>query len=202
MPGEVDTLHRVETPENIDIQAECAGPVSRCLAYSIDLSLRGLLMALLGLASVLLDKAGTGLLLLGWFALNWFYPVLFEVLRQGQTPGKRVLGLYVVHRDLSPIGWNASLIRNLLRTVDFLPAGYLLGLFSMCMTPQFQRLGDLAAGTLVIYRNQLPTASALPGVPSAISPIPLDLDEQVELVNFARRSEQLSDGRKNELVDY
>tara|TARA_B100001540_G_scaffold247420_2_gene222830 strand:- start:1150 stop:1839 length:690 start_codon:yes stop_codon:yes gene_type:complete len=198
--SELDTLHRVVTPENIDLQAECAGPVSRCLAYLIDLGVRSALLLLLALAPLFLDGAGFGLLLLGWFLLDWFYPVLFEVLKDGQTPGKRALGLRVVHMDLSPVGWNASLVRNLLRTVDFLPAAHLLALLSMCLTLRFQRLGDLAAGTLVIYRGGVPPAVPLPDVGARPLPVALDRDESVAVISFTRRSLQLSEERKRELV--
>ncbi|MFV0277369.1 MAG: RDD family protein [Parahaliea sp.] len=200
MRAGLDTLHQVVTPENIDLQAECAGPVSRCLALLVDLGLKALLMLPLGLAAALLDRVGGGLLLLGWFVLDWFYPVLFEVLRAGQTPGKRALGLRVVHLDLSPVGWNASLIRNLLRTVDFLPIAYLLGLASMCMTSRFQRLGDLAAGTLVIYLAEVPPPTALPRVRPLPPPLPLDRDESRAVIGFTRRAQQFSDSRRRELA--
>lgn len=59
--------------------------------------------------------------------MNWWYMVLFEVLDRGRTPGKRLLGLRVVHDDGTPIDWSSSLIRNLLRFVDMLPTGYGLG---------------------------------------------------------------------------
>lgn len=199
MTSALDTLHGVVTPENIDLQAESAGPVSRCLAYLIDLALRGTVMLLLGLFSLLLGQVGAGLLLLAWFALNWFYPVLFEVLGHGQTPGKRVLGLRVVNADLSPLGWNVSLIRNLLRTVDFLPIGNLLGLASMCLTQRFQRLGDLAAGTLVIYVPATPPGVPLPAVKPEPTPLPLGPDESQALVNFTRRAHRLSADRQREL---
>lgn len=200
MAGELDTLQRVVTPENIDLQAECAGPISRCLAYLIDLGVRCALLLLLALAPLLMDGAGVGLLLLGWFLIDWFYPVVFEVLNDGQTPGKRALGLRVVHLDLSPVGWNASLVRNLLRTVDFLPVAHLLALVSMCLTRRFQRLGDLAAGTLVIYRSGVPPAVPLPEVGARPPPVALDREEGVAVISFTRRARQLSDERKRELV--
>ncbi len=200
MPGALDTLHRVVTPENIDLQAEAAGPLSRCLAYLVDLALRTGVMIVLGLLTLPLGQVGGGLLLLAWFLLDWFYPVMFEVLARGQTPGKRMLGLRVVNSDLSPVGWNVSLIRNLLRTVDFLPMGNLLALLSMCMSERFQRLGDLAAGTLVIYVPQVPRGVPLPGVPTMAPPLPLSPDEAQAIINFTRRSHQLSGERQRELA--
>ncbi|TGD75824.1 RDD family protein [Mangrovimicrobium sediminis] len=201
MAVELDTLHKVVTPENIDLQVECAGPVSRCLAYLIDLGIRALVMLVLGLLALFLDRVGVGLLMLGWFALDWFYPVLFEVLRDGQTPGKRALGLRVVHLDLSPIRWSASLVRNLLRTVDFLPGTYLLATLSMCMTRRFQRLGDLAAGSLVVYHTPLAPTAALPEVRAISAPLALDRDEARALVDFACRANTLSGARQRELAE-
>ena len=69
---------------------------------------------------------------------------------RGQTPGKKVLGISVINDDLSPVTLGTSMVRNLLRTVDFLPLFYLAGLVCMLSNQRFQRLGDLAAGTLVI----------------------------------------------------
>jgi len=164
------------------------------------LSVRSAILIILSMIALPLTTTGVGIWLIGWFVVDWLYPVLFEVLQDGRTPGKRAMGLRVVHDDLSPIGWNASLIRNLLRTVDFLPAGYVLGLTSMCMTPAFQRLGDLAAGTLVIYRSKVTDSSRLPDVAVMTPPPGLDQDERQALINFARRDAQLSEGRKVELA--
>jgi uncharacterized RDD family membrane protein YckC len=116
---EVDTLRRFETPEGIEIELRLAGPVPRAGAFAIDLLIRfGLYLVLLPLAG--LAGVGVGLILLALFLLEWFYPVFFE-LRSGATPGKRAVGLVVVHADGTPVGPSASLLRNLLRALDFLP---------------------------------------------------------------------------------
>lgn len=85
------------------------------------------------------------------FLLEWFYPIIFEVYRQGQTPGKKVMAIKVLQDNGIPVGWPTSLIRNLLRAVDFLPMMYGFGVVSMLIARNFRRLGDLAAGTLVVY---------------------------------------------------
>ncbi|MGV8435388.1 RDD family protein, partial [Pseudomonas aeruginosa] len=87
---------------------------------------------------------GLGLLLT--FVMTWWYMVLFEVLNQGRSPGKQMMGLRVVHDDGTPVGWAASLLRNLLRFADILPFGYALGLLCCLNHPAFKRLGDIAAG--------------------------------------------------------
>lgn len=202
----LDTLHRVETPEGIDLEARLAGPVPRALAYAIDLALRFVvwLVCLVGL--LLAGEAGYGIALLLAFLLEWFYPVAFEYWGNGQTPGKRRLGLAVVGDDLHPVGFGSAALRNLLRTADFLPFAYLAGLVSMAANPGFQRLGDLAAGTLVIHRPTPAKTPPSPGalLPSAVPsppPIPLALEEQLAVVALAERHTRLSPERQRELAD-
>src|SRR5207342_2574723 len=111
---------------------------------------------------------GSGILLILWFALEWFYPTICEVWFNGATPGKKFLGLLVLHADGTPVGLPASLIRNLLRAVDFLPFLYGFGLLAMLLNRDFQRLGDIAGGTLVVYRE---TAFQHGAIPPAV-PLP------------------------------
>ena len=80
----------------------------------------------------------------------WGYYVFFEVLWKGQSPGKRWMGLRVIRTDGTPITLSEAFIRNLVRVVDFLPAGYGVGIITMFIDKQSRRLGDLAAGTLVV----------------------------------------------------
>ncbi len=94
-----------------------------------------------------------GSYLIGLFALLWFYPVYFEVRAHGQTPGKRFMGLRVLQENGTPVGWSASVLRNFLLVADFLPVLYLAALISMISDSSFRRLGDLAAGTLVVYAD-------------------------------------------------
>jgi uncharacterized RDD family membrane protein YckC len=200
----LDTLYQVETPEGIDLQADLAGPVPRALAYSIDIGLRLLVMLALGLVVwAIPGHTGTGVLLLISFLLEWFYPVLFEVYRDGQTPGKKWLGLAVVNDDLTPVSWSTSLVRNLLRAVDFLPFGYMGGLFSMIFSRHFQRLGDLAAGTLVIHRPRAHSAAPLSDSKPQPPPVALALsmDDQIALIDFAQRHKELSAARQRELAN-
>ena len=126
--------------------------------------------------------------------------VLFEVLNQGCSPGKQVMGLRVVHDDGTPIGWAASLIRNLLRFVDMLPFGYFLGAISCLQHPHFKRLGDLAAGTLVIYREQPLLRPQIPQAAALRLPFALDLSEQRAILGFAERQGELSTERVHELA--
>lgn len=157
----MDDRYYVETPEVVAISYELAGVGSRCIAATIDLLLIALLQAglgaaLLGLIS-LIDSAGTdivNLVLAVWallaFLLLWGYYLLFELLWSGQSPGKRALGLRVMREGGRPVDFSASAVRNLVRAVDLVPFAYGLGVLTMFVDPKARRLGDLAAGTLVV----------------------------------------------------
>jgi uncharacterized RDD family membrane protein YckC len=196
----LDTRYQVETPEGIDLHLRPAGLVPRALAFAIDLAIRGLILTVVFIVLGLLGQFGMGLGTILLFLVTWWYMVLFEVLNQGRSPGKQMLGLRVVHDDGTPIGWAASLTRNLLRFVDILPFGYTLGIVSCLNHPAFKRLGDIAAGTLVVYRDaplskpQLTDAAPLP------APFPLSLGEQRAILGFAERGSQLSAARRAELA--
>lgn len=196
----LDNTHRVETPEGIDIVLRPAGLVPRALAFGLDLLIRlALLLALaLGLSTLGNFGVGAGALLL--FLVQWWYMVLFEVLNDGRTPGKHWLGLKVIHDDGTPIGWASSLTRNLLRFVDMLPFGYFLGAISSLWHPSFKRLGDLAAGTLVVYRERAAVTATLPTADPIAPPFALELAEQHALISFAERRTSLSPERRQELA--
>src|SRR5437867_9528930 len=98
--------------------------------------------------------------------LVWFgYDVAFETLASGRTPGKRATGLRVVRLGGEPVGFAASAVRNLLRLVDGLPGIYAVGAACILFSRRNQRLGDLAAGTLVVRERRAPLPGALPPVP-------------------------------------
>ena len=197
----LDTLRRLETPEGIELNLRVAGPVARALAWSVDSLIRygalwGLLMAL-----TLLGGGGFGVWLIALFLTEWLYPALFEVYADGATPGKKALGLKVIHANGTPVDWPAALIRNLLRAVDFLPIFYGFGLVAMLGNRDFQRLGDLAAGTVVIYRDPSETAPHLPPGPILPPPFALSPAEQQLLIDFAERSATLNPDRQAELAE-
>lgn len=197
---QLDTVYLAETPEGIDLQAQLAGPVVRAIAYSIDIAIRSLVIGAIWIILIFAGKVGVGIILLLSFILEWFYPVLFEVYNNGQTIGKRYMGLAVVNYDLTPITWGPSLVRNLLRFADFMPFSYLGGLLSIVLTRRFQRLGDLAAGSLVIYRNETRQHGSLPDNPPRPPSIPLSLEDQTAIIGFTERHEDLSYDRQKELA--
>lgn len=162
----------IETPEQIDLMLEPAGLGSRFVAWVVDLLVKGGALLLLAVASLIL--AG----LLGGRVEDWFagpylavlvlvvavlllaYDVYFEVRHNGQTPGKRHQGLRVLREGGGPVDFRSACLRSLLAPADFLPALYLLGGTLVFLTRHRQRLGDLAAGTIVIReRSAAPVVS-------------------------------------------
>lgn len=197
----LDTVREVHTPEGVALRLPAAGAVPRAVAWLIDLAIRGVLaLAALLLLGVLGDF-GAGLHLLVLFVLVWGYPVLFEASCGGQTPGKRALSLRVVSVDGAPIGWMASFVRNLMRTVDMLPFGYGAGLVASLADPWSRRLGDMVAGTLVIHapreRLRSQALTATPVTPLVV----LQTHEQLAVIGFAERAHLLTDARQQELGD-
>lgn len=198
----LDTVREIHTPEGVALRLPAAGPMPRALAWAIDFGIR---MAMLSACSVLfslLGTAGMSVYLIALFAVLWLYPILCEGLFDGQTPGKRALDLRVIRSDGAPVGWLASCVRNLLRTVDMLPFGYACGLITGLLDPYGRRLGDLVAGTMVVHlpkrRGDVMLAADVP----AIAPLqPLLPAEQAAVVGFAERGRQLTLERRIELAD-
>jgi uncharacterized RDD family membrane protein YckC len=158
---QLDTTIEIVTPENIAFRYEIAGPFRRLPAYLIDLAIRiGVAMlfsfgVMLALGTAGLPDIGAGLMLLGWFVLTWFYGGLFETFWNGQTPGKRAMQIRVISIDGQPVTGLQAVLRNVLRAIDMQPYGfYVLGLLSSTMNDRFQRLGDLAAGTMVVHEER------------------------------------------------
>lgn len=195
----LDTRLTLSTPEGADLNLYPAGPWLRILAYSIDWLIRAalvILVIILARGSGLMQAAG----LIAYFLLEWFYPVFFEVCRNGQTIGKKALGLRVIHDDGTPVTFAGSMLRNLLRIVDLLPVFYLAGMVACVCNRQFKRLGDLAAGTLVVYTRPITAPPTLET--QGRHPLPADFtpEEQRMLVLFAQRSATINQDRQAELA--
>jgi uncharacterized RDD family membrane protein YckC len=202
----VQTQLAVETPESIDLQATPAGIGPRGFAYLLDFLIRFVINLGLWIVLALGGLAGLGLLSICAFLMEWFYPVFFEVLWRGQTPGKKIMNIAVVNDDLTPITWGTSIIRNLVRFADMLPAFFMFGTVSIILSKNFQRLGDLVAGTLVVYRRKEKDPRGLPqrGLPKyqpQPPPIALDREDQIAIIGFTQRYNQISDDRQQELAD-
>lgn len=196
----IDNKHDIEIPEGLTLDAIPAGPIVRLYAWLVDLLIRGGIYLLVILLLSMLGEMGWGLAMIVMFVMEWFYPVIFEVLRDGATPGKKTFGLKVVHDDLTPVGWQASILRNLLRSVDFLPVLYLFGLISTLLNQRFQRLGDIAAGTLVIHNHPENLSLQQFTHPAKAPQQPLYPNEQQAILNFAQRYTGMTHARSEELA--
>jgi len=196
----LDTLHTIETPEGIALSLRPAGLVSRGLAYLIDFAIRAVLMLGAAIVAAFTGGMGAAFLLIAYFALEWGYPVVFELARGGGTPGKRMLGLRVVMDSGLPVTPAASLLRNVLRTADFLPALYGFGIAALLLRADFKRLGDMAAGTLVVYSDTVSLHGELPWAEPLAPAMPLSTREQAAIVSWAGRSTRLTPERFDELA--
>lgn len=155
----------VRTPENAVFSFELAGPASRALAWLADRVAVAMGTALAGVllsgANAVAAGLGTALFLIVYFVLDWGYHVGFEWHANGQTPGKRLLGLRVVSDRGLRLTLAQAVIRNLLRILDGLPALYLLGGAWATFEAHGRRLGDLAAGTVVVRVGRRAAPSGL-----------------------------------------
>ncbi len=177
-----------------------AGLSSRSLAWLIDAIIKAVVLVVGTTVLSIFGNFGDALSLIGVFLGLWFYNVLFEVFNQGATPGKSAMGLRVMNANGTPVGWTGAMIRNLLRAVDTLPGCYALGCISVMLSRDFQRLGDLAANTIVVYaQNEVPDVS-LRSVPTEPVRVPLSLEEQQAVVSFGERAPRLNRDRAEELA--
>lgn len=200
--GILDTVCRFSTPEGCDLELRLAGPIARSTAWVLDCLIRVCIFFFVIIISSRIGKLGSGFMLLSAFMLEWFYPIFFEVLSAGKTPGKRATGLAVVHDDGTPIGWHASFIRNTMRIVDFLPFGYALALLAIWLHPQGKRLGDTLSKSVVVHDKQTATPRIVDNEHKSVPlPFPLSIEEQRALIEYRFRAPSLSEERAEELAE-
>src|SRR5262245_53445827 len=203
VPGAADVLDTVvsaETPEGILLELRPAGLTARCYAFGLDWVVR---IALIYTTAIVTSFAG-GLGLAFWiillFGLEWFYPVVFELTPSGARPGKRVFGLKVVMDNGLPVTAAASVTRNLLRAADFLPFLYGVAIVTVLLRRDSKRLGDIAAGTLVVHEpravSRVPHAEFEPVAPAP----PLAPQDQAAVIALAARASTLTPERLDELA--
>jgi uncharacterized RDD family membrane protein YckC len=141
----------IATPEGVEVELALAGLGSRFISRLIDSLIQfAITIAFLLVAVRVHSGWAFAVFFIVYFLVLFVYDIAFEVLRSGRTPGKQVAGLRVVRSGGQPVGFLASLIRNVLRIIDLLPTAYLVGTILIVVTRQNQRLGDIAAGTLVV----------------------------------------------------
>lgn len=207
--AKLDTLQAVELAEGVEIRLRIAGPMMRAAAYGVDALIRLGVMALVSAALAFAGlaiggNAANGLMLLLWFLMTWWYPVIFEAGKRGATPGKRAMGLRVVQTSGAPLTFGQALLRNFLRYVDGMPLfTYGFGLASCLASRRFQRLGDLAAGSVVVY-DRVPVEPVLampPPMETLRPPVALTVDETRAVVSFRERAGLWSEARRAEIAD-
>lgn len=180
----------IETPEQTSLEFAVAGIGSRFLALALDTLIQILVgfvalfggIFVIGLISAAMPKAGiwgAAILILFFFLLYFGYFALFEIIWNGQTPGKRKAGIRVIKDSGRPLTPAESIGRNLMRIVDWLPAFYAVGMVSAILTKENKRLGDLVAGSLVVRESSFSTlkpvwqTAEMPAAP-ALSPLGAD----------------------------
>ncbi len=222
-PRQLDSRIQIVTPENIAFHYIVAGPFRRLPAYLIDclICTVTLVATFLGIVLVFgasgLVELGIGLWLLLAFAISWFYFGLFETFWNGQTPGKRLLGLRVLSVSGQPINAMQAIVRNVLRAVDAMPVlgsmalgipMYMVGLLAAAANDRYQRMGDLAAGTMVVIERR----STLRGLSQFDHPdlvrLALDLPRSLKINRgiaqalslYVARRERIVPGRRHEIA--
>lgn len=230
----LDTTIEVVTPENIAFQYQLAGPFRRLPAYVVDILVRYAIMLciaislwlMIGLLAIeILGAFAVGAILVSYFLISWFYGASMETYFNGRTVGKWMFGIRVIDVEGCPITGRRAIIRNLLRVADlapmaalpqlamdmppvfFIPTG-IVGLISVICTRRMQRLGDIAAGTMVIVDEktwQLPIAKIDdPRVAPLASFIPGDYTVSRSmawtLAIYVERRHYLTPGRRAEIA--
>ena len=232
-PAALDTTIAVVTPENIAFDYQLAGPFRRLPAYAIDLGIRWGVIAVVGFTLLFLSALNSNLLgpflmaamFLAYFLVSWFYGTVMETYFNGRTVGKWATGIRVIDIDGKPINGKRAMIRNLLRVADFAPVAAfstiseeippafiiptgMIGLVMMISTKRLQRLGDLAAGTMVIIDERswrTPIAKVDdPRVPALASFFPADYRVSRSMARtlavYAERRDYLTPERRREVA--
>ncbi len=193
----------IETPEHVVLDIEIAGIGSRALAAVLDMLILGgaalavmVVLAILASYGIGLGRTGAIVLALASFLAWNGYFILFEGMRHGQTPGKRMAGIRVVMDTGHAVTMGAAAVRNLLRVADFLPPPYLIGVLLVAFHPRAKRLGDIVAGTVVSRDRpqEAPTAThtAAAEAEPVLSVPELDDEEFRLLAQFTARQDQLA----------
>lgn len=206
--------HSIETPENISFRYPIAGIGSRFLAVMVDTLIQSslflftlvaalLVMALLQsmpdrlpiLVSRWLPEIAAVMMWVMLFIVQFGYFIVFEIASRGASPGKQLVGLRVIKENGYPLKPLDSIIRNLVRIVDFLPIGYGVGMLTMFLNNRSKRLGDFAAGTIVVRVDQavkLADLAAPAGVAVDLPGVERLKEADIELVeSFLRRRKEL-----------
>jgi uncharacterized RDD family membrane protein YckC len=211
--GPLDTRVRLVTPERIVFEFPLAGPFPRFRAYLID-QVCVLLILLVSIVAVLVVSLGSesslGVVFVVYFLLNWGYGAFLEGMFNGRTIGKTLTGLRVVTDQGVPISGVQAIVRNVVGAVDgLLPFFYLSGLASMFLTRKFQRLGDLAAGTMVVHEESRGRRAIIrieePAVRAVVERLPVRLAAGSQLTraltDYVRHRHRFGEARRAEMAE-
>lgn len=209
-----DEMLNIDTPENVAFGYTVAGIGSRFLAALVDTTIIvSLQLLVIGASLFGVNRAGLMDELESWFAaifslvaflLFWGYYIFFEMFWNGQSPGKRWVGVRVIRTDGTPVTLAESIIRNLIRVIDFLPFGYGIGIITMFINDRARRLGDLAAGSVVVHDGGEVSIRSIGTQPHIVIPpdlpvldpsLPLERLQQADihlLEDFVSRRAQLT----------
>jgi len=169
---QLDGTHKVLTPEYVEFDFVLAGIYARVLAWLIDFVVAmvrfwiGVWIAtftslVTSFAGDSVGGFGAAFLFIAWFLIDWFYAIFLEMIWSGQTVGKKLMGLRVIQESGVRVDPVQSAIRNLIRPVDRLPLTYLVGGVAALFSKSHQRLGDMAAGTVVVRERRLKIPASL-----------------------------------------
>ena len=228
----IDLTATITTPENIQFEYRIAGPFRRLPGVLLDFAIRLLFWLsmivfffFVGITIPLSRPLLFFTFFVFWFALEWFYGLLFELRWGGQTPGKWLTKIRVISVDGRPINAYQATVRNFLRLADFAPMvslemfvadappmyvfpTFLVSLICMTLTSRFQRLGDLAAGTMVVVNERAWAPSKVkledPRIASLSEHIPPNFRMSSTLAKaialYAERRGRIAIGRRMELA--
>ena len=232
----IDGTISTVTPENITFDYHVAGPFQRAFAFLIDIGIRTAILFGLYILTLIIDTQlggiGHAIFQVTQLIVIWMYGILFEIYMNGQTPGKRMLGLRSVTVDGKPMNAMQAVLRNMLRMADtfplvapaafginwgnspvfqlsFIPT-FMVGLLVMSLNKRFQRLGDLVAGTMVIVDQKQPTQGLHdvrhPSVLHIASLLPAnfkpDQGMSQALAHFIDQRNRLAQQRRDEIANH
>lgn len=207
-------MHEIITPENVIIKYELAGLGSRFAAMVLDTLIQGVLVLVVAITISLLgvDAETTdfrsvfiALGIIALFIIVSGYFIFFELIMEGQTPGKKAAGIKVMKYTGEPVTLIDSFLRNILRTADMLPGSYLVGAAFILFSQKYRRIGDFAANTVVVKvkwkGSSIPSDIAVPDCSEpVINRFPVTEPEYQILKEFLQRKEKL--GARKEVFIY
>ncbi len=203
---------RVEiiTPEGVSLPFQTAGIGSRFLAFSLDYLIIIASVAVLAIAINSLEPGlnnsginfGSAILILYYFFIQLLYFLFFEITMGAQTPGKKIIGLRVLQTNGAMPTKTAIIMRNILRIIDMLPGSYFLGFLFIFFHPQERRIGDLVAGTMVVFEKNVKVAKRSDNSQASknYSTLQLTPEEMQVLHDFFLREQELTRAKREELL--